>query len=68
MDTNYEVITLFQHTFILRRPRVFIIADIIKIKTFIDFFFKDSRKVKRIITAKFHHCRICVTDCREAGP
>ena len=50
MDISYEVITLFQNTFILRRPRVAIIADIIKIKTFIKIFFKDSRKVKRIIT------------------
>ena len=31
MDRNYDVITLFQNTFILRRPRVASFADIIKI-------------------------------------
>ena len=48
MDINYEVITLFQNTFILRRPWVAIIADIIKIKTFIKIFFKDSKKLKEL--------------------
>ena len=40
---------LFQNIFVLRRPRVAIFADIIKIITmFIKKIFKDSRKVKRI--------------------
>ena len=30
MDRNYDVIYLFQNTFILTRPRVTIFADIIK--------------------------------------
>ena len=45
MDRNSDVITLFQNTFILRRPRVANIADIIKIATmFIKTSFKDSKK------------------------
>ena len=40
---------LFQNAFILRKPRVAIFADIIKIVTmFIATIFKDSKKVKRI--------------------
>ena len=40
---------LFQNTFILRRPRVTIFSEIIKIVTrFIKTFFKESKKVKRI--------------------
>ena len=33
MNRIYDVITFFQNTFILRRPRVVIIADIIKFVT-----------------------------------
>ena len=44
MDKNYDVITFFQKTFILRKSRVAIYADIIKIATmFIRKIFKDSR-------------------------
>ena len=40
---------LFQNTFILRRPRVAIFADIIKIVTiFIKAILKGSKEVKRI--------------------
>ena len=40
---------LFQNTFILRRPRVAIFANIIKVVTmFIEKISQDSRKVKRI--------------------
>ena len=40
---------LFQNAFILRKPRVAIFADIIKIVTmFIKKMFEDSKKVKRI--------------------
>ena len=46
MDINYDVITFFQNTLILRRPGVTIFADIIKIVTiFIQIII---RKVKRI--------------------
>ena len=49
MDRNYDVITLFKNTVILRRPGVAIFADIIKIITrFIKKIFKVSGKVKRI--------------------
>ena len=49
MDRNYDVITFFQKAFILRRSRVAIFADIIKIVTmFIKKILKDSRKVRRI--------------------
>ena len=49
MDMNYDVITLFQNTVILRRSGVAIFADIIKmLTTFIKKIIKDSRKVKRI--------------------
>ena len=53
MDRIYDVITLFQKTFILRRPGVVVFADIIKIVTmFIKTIFKNSRKVKRIRNKK----------------
>ena len=49
MDRNYDVITLFKNTVILRRPEVAIFADTIKIITrFIKKIFKVSGKVKRI--------------------
>ena len=49
MDTNYDVISFFQKTFILRRLGVAIFADIIKIVTiFIKTIPKDSRKVRKI--------------------
>ena len=44
MDTNYDIVT-----FILRRPRVVVFADIIKIMIiFIKTILNDSRKVRRI--------------------
>ena len=47
MNRNYNVITFFQKTFILRRPGAAIFAGIIKILTmFIKNFFKDSRKLE----------------------
>ena len=49
MDKNYNVITIFQNTFILRRPGIVIFADVIKIVTmFIKTITKGSRTVKRI--------------------
>ena len=49
MDTDYDVISFFQKTFILRRLGVAIFADIIKIETiFIKTILKDSRKVRKI--------------------
>ena len=49
MDIKYDVITFFQNTFILRRPRIAIFDDIIKIVTmFIKTVFENSRKVKKI--------------------
>ena len=49
MGRNCDVITFIQKTLILRRPRVTIFADIIKIVTmFIKTIIKDPRKVKRI--------------------
>ena len=49
MDMNYDVITLFQNTVILRRSGVAIFADINKIITrFTKKISKDLRKVKRI--------------------
>ena len=49
MDRNYDIIAFFQNTFILRKPRVAILADIVKIvTTFIKTIFRDSKKVKRI--------------------
>ena len=50
MDINYDVITFFQNTLILRMPGVAIFADIIKIVTiFIKTIIQDSRKVKGIV-------------------
>ena len=49
MGRSYEAIDLFQNTLILRRPRVVISADVIKVvTTFIKKNFKDSKKVERI--------------------
>ena len=49
MNRNYDVITLLQITFILRRSRVSDFSDIIKIATmFIKTTFKDSRKLKEL--------------------
>ena len=49
MDRKYDVIFLFQNTFILRKTRATSFADIIKIATtFIKTIFEDSKKVKRI--------------------
>ena len=45
----YDVITLSQSTFVLKRPRVASFAHIIKIATMvIKTTFKDSKKVKRL--------------------
>ena len=44
MKRNYDVITFFQKTFVLRRPGV----DIKIFTTFIKSILKDSRKVRRI--------------------
>ena len=49
MNRNYDVITLLQITFILRRSRVSDFSDIIKIATmFIKTTFKDSKKLKEL--------------------
>ena len=49
MDRNYDVITFFSRDLILRRFRVAIFADIIKIITMLfKTIIKDPRKVKRI--------------------
>ena len=48
MDRNYDVIIFISNIFILRRPRVAIFAEIIKIVTiFIKTVFKDSKTVKK---------------------
>ena len=45
MDKNYDVLTFFPNTFILREPRVANFAEIIKIATmFVETTFKDSKK------------------------
>ena len=49
MNRNYDIITFFQKIFILRRPGIGNIADIIKIVTmFIKATLKDSRKIRRM--------------------
>ena len=49
MGRNYDVITFISTYFTLRRPKVAIFADIIKIITmFTIIIFKDSTNVKRI--------------------
>ena len=48
MDKNYDATTFFKNTLILRRPRVAIFADIIKIvSVFIKTIIQDSIKVKK---------------------
>ena len=48
MHRTYDVITFISKTLILRRPRVAIFADIIKIvSVFIKTIIQDSRKVKK---------------------
>ena len=50
IDKNHDLITFFKNIFILRRPRVAIFVDNIKLLTmFIKTIFKDSKKFKRII-------------------
>ena len=49
MDRNYNLIAVFHNTLILRRPRVAIFANTIKILTiFLKTIIKDPGKVKRI--------------------
>ena len=49
MDRNYDVISIFQKIFILRRPGVAIFADIINtLIMFIKKILKDSRKFRII--------------------
>ena len=49
MDRNYDVITFFQNSLLLRKPGVAIFADIIEIVTmFIKTILKISGKVRRI--------------------
>ena len=55
MDKTYDVITLFQTTFILRKLKVATFAEIIKILTiFTKKILKDSKKVKRIRSNQKH--------------
>ena len=62
MGSNYDVINLFQKTFILRRPRVAIFAGIIKIVTmFIKTIFKEPKKVKRIGNNVQNVVYICIS-------
>ena len=50
MDRNYDVITFISNTFILRRPEVAILADIIKIVTmFIKTMIKEKLKELEIM-------------------
>ena len=49
MDRNYDIITFFQNTLILRRSGVAIFADIIKIVTmFIKAIIENSKKLKEL--------------------
>ena len=49
MNRNYDVVTFFQNTFILRRPGLAKFADIIKVATMlIKTTYQNSNKVKRI--------------------
>ena len=49
MDRNYVIVTLLQNTFILRRGRIVIFTDIIKVVSmFIKTILKDSNKIKII--------------------
>ena len=55
MDKTYDVITLFETAFILRKFRVATFAEIIKIVTiFTKKILKDSKKVKRIRSNQKH--------------
>ena len=48
MDRNYDIITLFKTSYILRRPSIAIFSDIKIVTIFTKTIFKGSRKVKRI--------------------
>ena len=62
MEGNYEVITLFQNTFILRRPKVTIFADIIKIVTmYIKTVLKVSKKIKEFELINQNAIYICIS-------
>ena len=65
MKSWTEIMTsrpLFQNTFILRRPRVAIFADIIKIVTmFIKTIFEDSKKLKELEIMDQNAIYICIS-------
>ena len=65
MDRNYDVITFFQKTFILRRPRVAIFADIIKIVTMFTILLKQSlkfqEKLEEIEIMYLNEIYICIS-------
>ena len=62
MEGNYEVRTLFQNTFILRRPKVTIFADIIKIVTmYIKTVLKVSKKIKEFELINQNAIYICIS-------
>ena len=62
MDRNYDVITLFQLLFILRRSRVDIFADIIKLVTmFIKTIFKGTKKLKELEMTYQNAICICIS-------
>ena len=48
MDRNYDITTLYENAFILKRSTVANFADIIKFPSIIKKTFKDPKKVKRI--------------------
>ena len=63
MDRNYDVIIFISNIFILRRPRVAVFAEIIKIVTiFIKTIFKDSKTVKKKLEIMYRNgIYICIS-------
>ena len=62
MGKSYEVIDLFQNTLILRRPRVVISADVIKVVTmFIKKTLKTQKKLKELEIMYQNLTYICVS-------
>ena len=66
MDRNYDVITFFQKTFLLRKPGVAIFADIIKIVTmFLKTIFKISGEVEELEVMYLHGIYIGICSYRK---
>ena len=63
MNRSYDVTAIFPNVFVLRKPRVAILADIIKILTiFIKIIFRDLKKSKEKLCLKIQSISVFLDD------